>query len=81
MSSTKTATKRKRNPPYNPVTRLINYPTRFKPLIDKEIEERGLSSYPEFMGQVLEEHFNKKQVAPTDSVEEEEIIKGEKLDV
>lgn len=62
----------------NPVTRIVNYPARFKPLLDRELEEKGIFSYSELMGRILAEHFgiNPKN---TNIVEESRIIKGEKI--
>jgi len=62
----------------NPVTRIVNYPAKFKPLLDQELEEKGIFSYSELMGRILAEHFgiNPKN---TNIVEESTIIKGEKI--
>ena len=40
-----------------PTTRVINYPAKFKPLLDRELEERGFFSYTELMGQILAQHY------------------------
>ncbi len=35
----------------------ITYPSKFKPLLDKEFDEKGYFSYTVLMGDILEEHF------------------------
>lgn len=62
----------------NPVTRIVNYPARFKPLLDRELEEKGIFSYSELMGRILAEHFgiNPKN---TNIEDNSRIIEGEKI--
>jgi len=43
-----------------PRTQLISFPSEFKPLIDKELNEKGFYTYAELMGLILEEHYGTK---------------------
>jgi len=62
----------------NPATRIVNYPAKFKPLLDQELEEKGIFSYSELMGRILAEHFGTtpKNTNPGDK---STIIEGEKI--
>ena len=63
----------------NPATRVINYPAKFKPLLDRELDEKGFFSYSELMGHILAAHYgtNLKNSAKNES--QATIIKGEKI--
>jgi len=63
----------------NPVTRIVNYPAKFKPLLDQELEEKGFFSYCELMGHILAAHYgiNPKN---TNTEDKSTIIEGEKID-
>ncbi len=41
----------------NPATRIVNYPSKFKPLLDQELDQKGFYSYSELMGHILAEHY------------------------
>jgi len=59
----------------NPVTRIINYPAKFKPLLEHELEEKGFFSYCELMGHILAAHYG---INPKNE-EKSTIIEGEKI--
>jgi len=63
----------------NPATRIVNYPAKFKPLLDHELEEKGIFSYSELMGRILAEHFGINPQKNTNTEEESTIIEGEKI--
>jgi len=72
-------------PNKNPATRIVNYPAKFKPLLDKELEEKGIFSYTELMGRILAEHYgirpqNNTIIEEKSTKDEGTIIKGRKLD-
>ena len=54
-----------------PATQVINYPSMFKPLLDKELEEKGYYSYPELMGHILAEHYGTKPTPPVNATVKE----------
>ena len=41
----------------NPATRIVNYPSKFQPLLEKELDQKGYYSYSELMGHILAEHY------------------------
>jgi len=65
-------------PNKNPATRIVNYPAKFKPLLERELDKKGFFSYSELMGHILAEHYgiNPKN---TNTEEKTTIIKGEKI--
>ena len=63
----------------NPATRILNYPARFKPLLDRELDEKGYFSYSELMGHILAEHYGTNTKRNTITEDESTIMKGVKL--
>ena len=51
-----------------PKTQMISFPAEFKPLLDKELNERGLFTYCELMGQILSEHYGKNKPKPAPKI-------------
>lgn len=43
-----------------PKTQMISFPAEFKPLLDKELDDKGLFTYCELMGQILAKHYGKR---------------------
>ena len=57
----------------------ISYPSVFKPLLDKEFEEKGYYSYTVLMGDILAEHFKeRKPKADKEKIPVKGVIQGEK---
>ena len=67
----------------NPATKIINYPAKFKPLLDREFDEKGFFSYSELMGHILAEHYgtNPKSSSNNGGEDQDTIIQGRKLNV
>ncbi|MBA7524817.1 hypothetical protein ES705_16961 [subsurface metagenome] len=66
----------------NPTTKIVNIPSKFYPLLQREMDERGLFAYVELMNQILTEHYQQKGWSPAANgvkpAEAKEIIKGGK---
>lgn len=60
-----------------PKTQMISFPAEFKPLLDKELDERGFFTYCELMGQILAEHYGKNKVKPPTKTTFKEVKKSE----
>jgi len=54
----------------NPKTQLVSIPSEFKPLLDKELNEKGLFTYCELMGQILSKHYGSNKPKPAVTVKE-----------
>ena len=56
----------------SPKSQMISYPSEFKPLLDKELDKKGLFTYCELMGQILAEHYrtNKSTLQGNTKVDE-----------
>jgi len=63
----------------NPVTRIVNYPAKFKPLLDQELEDKGFFSYCELMGHILAGHYGINKKNSSNNKAQDTIIKGVKL--
>ena len=66
-------------PNKNPATKIINYPAKFKPLLDREFDEKGFFSYSELMGHILAEHYGTNLKNSAKNEGQDTIIKGEKI--
>jgi len=64
----------------NPATRIVNYPAKFKPLLDRELDEKGIFSYSELMGRILAEHYGTNSKNSSNNEGEDTVIKGRKID-
>lgn len=64
----------------DPVTRIVNVPAQFLPLIEKERERRGCFSMHECMGHILKEYFGTNAVKQPDQDNPDQVLKGVKLD-
>ncbi|MBA7558251.1 hypothetical protein ES705_51047 [subsurface metagenome] len=42
----------------NPSTRIVNVPAKFYPLLQREMDERGIFAYVELMNQILQKHYS-----------------------
>lgn len=63
----------------DPVTRIVNIPAQFLPLIEKERERRGCFSMHECMGHILKDYFGPDGLKPP-VPGKEKVIKGVKID-
>jgi len=63
----------------NPATRIVNYPAKFKPLLDRELDEKGFFSYSELMGHILAAHYGINPKNSSNNEDQETIIQGVKL--
>ncbi len=63
----------------NPSTRLVNVPAKFYPLLQKEMDEKGIFAFVELMNRILQKHYSEmgwldeKKPAP---VTAKEIVRG-----
>ncbi len=63
----------------NPSTRLVNVPAKFYPLLQKEMDEKGIFAFVELMNRILQNHYSEmgwldeKKPAP---VAAKEIVRG-----
>lgn len=63
----------------NPSTRIVNVPAKFYPLLQREMDEKGIFAYVELMNQILHKHYeakgwlDEKKPAP---VAAKEIVRG-----
>ncbi|MBA7515981.1 hypothetical protein ES705_08045 [subsurface metagenome] len=63
----------------NPSTRIVNVPAKFYPLLQREMDERGIFAYVELMNQILQKHYSEmgwldeKKPAPAAA---KEIVRG-----
>ena len=60
----------------NPVTRVINIPARFMPLLERDRDQRGLFSIHELMGHIFTEYYTKVHPLDDQDNHETEILKG-----
>ncbi len=66
-------------PNKNPASRLVNIPSQFMPLVEKEMNETGCYTYCETMGRILAQYFNGKHKAPSSpKTNTNTVIKGVK---
>ncbi|MBA7477685.1 hypothetical protein ES707_13099 [subsurface metagenome] len=56
-----------------PKTQMISFPAEFKPLLDKELGEKGLFTYCELMGQILAEHYGTNKAKPATRISVKEV--------
>ncbi|MBA7634306.1 hypothetical protein ES703_41890 [subsurface metagenome] len=56
-----------------PKTQMISFPAEFKPLLDKELDEKGLFTYCELMGQILAEHYGTNRPKPAARITVKEV--------
>ncbi|MBA7512109.1 hypothetical protein ES705_04128 [subsurface metagenome] len=66
----------------NPITRIVNIPAQFLPLIEKERERRGCFSMHECMGHILRDYFGSDGLNEPDPGSQEktdQVMKGVKL--
>lgn len=63
----------------NPATRIVNYPAKFKPLLDRELDEKGFFSYSELMGHILAAHYGINPKNSSKNEDQDTIIQGEKI--
>ena len=61
----------------NPASRVVNIPSQFMPLVEKEREQMGCFTICECMGRILADHFGRKAQKPTNT-EPGQVIKGVK---
>lgn len=47
-----------------PKTQMISFPAEFKPLLDEELNRKGLFTYCELMGRILAEHYGTNKSKP-----------------
>ena len=64
----------------NPTTRIVNIPAQFLPLLEKERDRRGCFSLHECMGHILTEYFGTDALNQHDQDNQDQVIKGVKLD-
>lgn len=65
----------------NPTTKIVNIPSKFYPLLQKEMEQKGIFAYVELMNQILTEHYGNKGWSINGGAkpaEAKEIVKGGK---
>ncbi len=62
----------------DPVTRIVNIPAQFLPLIEKERERRGCFSMHECMGHILKDYFGTNELKSPEPGKET-VLKGEKI--
>ncbi|MBA7507417.1 hypothetical protein ES706_06136 [subsurface metagenome] len=63
----------------NPVTRIVNIPAQFLPLIEKEMNRRGCFSMHECMGHILKDYFGTNEIKQPDQDKPDQVIKGVKI--
>ncbi len=63
----------------NPTTRIVNIPAQFLPLIEKEMNRRGCFSMHECMGHILKDYFGTNKIKQPDHDNQEQVIKGVKV--
>ena len=63
----------------NPVTRIVNIPAQFLPLIEKEMNRRGCFSMHECMGHILKDYFGTNEIKQPDQDNPDQVIKGVKI--
>lgn len=70
----------------NPASRVVNIPTKFLPMVEKEMDERGCFTVCETMGHILAQYFSSKNNNPQSATKPETqsdtktVIKGRKQD-
>ena len=42
----------------NPSTRIVNVPAKFYPLLQREMDEKGIFAYVELMNRILQKHYS-----------------------
>ncbi len=42
----------------NPSTRIVNVPAKFYPLLQREMDEKGIFAYVEIMNRILQKHYS-----------------------
>ncbi|MBA7523181.1 hypothetical protein ES705_16524 [subsurface metagenome] len=63
----------------DPVTRIVNIPAQFLPLIEKERERRGCFSVHECMGHILKDYFGSSEQKKPVQENPDKVLKGVKL--
>lgn len=62
----------------NPPSRVVNIPTQFMPLVEKEREDMGCFTTCDCMGRILADYFSRKGRSPSNN-ENKQVIKGVKV--
>ncbi|GAI67736.1 unnamed protein product [marine sediment metagenome] len=65
----------------NPKTRIVNVPSQFYPLMQREMDEKGIFAYVELMHKILTKHYGEKgwldeEKKPAQPAAAKEIVRG-----
>ena len=65
-------------PNKNPSSRVVNIPSQFLPMVEKERDDNGCFTTCEIMGRILADYFGRKPQNPTNT-KKEPVIRGVKI--
>jgi len=60
----------------NPKTRIVNVPSQFYPLMQREMDENGIFAYVELMHKILKKHYEEKGWLDEAKPAAKEIVRG-----